>query len=201
MYRPLETLKLRMLPADLGDSSDYDLDLAAIGSGVAAWFDRITGRELERNTAATMTVAADVESVVLKSYPIESITKVQLICGSSVTTMTDAVMSFHPTAGIVEFGSALGSHIERLAIESKGGYWCDPLDGSTLPTGATPLPDDILQAWYAQCRAVCDAEAIFRQKGAGNFADKDKREPSLRLQTLDILPSVKRVLQLHTRMP
>lgn len=197
----LATLRSRMLPADLDDSTDYDADLMVIGASVASLFDRLTGRELKRNAAALFTCPADVESVVIRSYPIESITTVTVVYQSSSTVMTDAVLGLHKASGIVDFGAALGSHIERLEIVSVGGYWCDAGDTIAMPTGATPLPDDLLQAWYAQCRAACDAEGIFRQKGAGNFADKDKREPSLRLQTLDILPSVKRVLQLYTRMP
>lgn len=200
-FANLATLRGRMLPEDLGDSSDYDTDLMAIGMGVAAAFDRATGRELVRNTAATFTCAADCESVVLRSYPIESVTSVTLVYGTSSSLMTDAVLGLHKTAGILDFGSALGTHIERLDIVSSGGYWCDAGDTIAMPSGATPMPADLLQAWFLQCRATCDAEAIFRQKGAGNFTDKDKREPSLRLQTLDLLPAVKRTLQLYTRMP
>lgn len=200
-FASLAALRSRMLPKDMGDASDYDTDLSAIGRATAALFDRITGRELVRNATAAFSCPADVESVVLRSYPIEAVASVTLICGQSSSLMTDAILGSHPKSGIVDFGCALGSHADRLEIVSAGGYWCDPGDTIAMPTGATPLPADLLDAFFLQCRAACDAEGIFRQKGAANFADKDKRDPSLRLQTLDVLPAVKRILQLYLRMP
>ena len=200
-FRNLDVLKLRLLPSDMNESTDYDSDIHSIGLGVAALFDSFTGRELRRNTAASFECPAGAESVVLKSYPIESITSVTLWSGSSSAVYTSAVMATQKASGIVDFGGSLGTHTDRLVIVSSGGYYCDPAVNSTLPTGATALPDDLLQAWYAQCRAVCDAENIFRSKAAANSTDKDKRDPSLRLDTLDLLPSVKRTLNLYRRMP
>ena len=200
-YRNLANLKARLLPDAMTTDTTWDVDIAAIGKGVAAWFDRQTGRELVYNAAAVFERPAGVESVVLKSYPVISIASVTLTIQSSVTTITDAVMGLQKASGIVDFGGCQGTHLDRLEITSAGGYWCDAEDTIAMSPGATPLPDDLLQAWYLQCRAVCDAENIFRQKGAGNSADKDKRDPALRLDTLDIIPTVKKILQLYLRIP
>lgn len=201
LYRHLDVLKARLLPADMAESADYDLELEALGLGVAALFDRITGRELRRNTAASFECPADEPSVVLKSYPLESVTSVTVVYGSTSTDVTDSVLGIQKASGIVLFGGAIGSATERLEIVSSGGYWCDQGDGDDLPNGATALPDDLLNAWFLQCRAQADAEGFFRQRGAANNSDKDKRDPALRMETLDILPSVRRVLQLYVRMP
>jgi hypothetical protein len=201
-YRNLEALKARLLPADMAGDSAWDADITVIGLGVAAMFDRVTGRELRRNAAAKFECPADVSSVVLKSYPVESLYSVSLHSGNgSSSLITAAVLGLHKASGIVDFGEVIGLVHERLEIVSTGGYWCDAGAGSVMPTAATPLPDDLLQAWYAQCRATADAEGLFRQKGAGNFSDKDKREPSLRMDSLDLIPSVRRTLQLYLRMP
>ena len=65
-----------------------------------------------------------------------------------------------------------------------------------MPNGATPLPEDLLQAWYQQCRAVCEAENTFRQKGAAKPDPKN----SGGLDKLALLPGVKRTLQLYIRL-
>jgi hypothetical protein len=198
-YRDLSTLKARLLPADLGDDSAWDDDISAIGLGVAAEFDRFTGRILRRTAGVKLVSTADVSSVVLTSYPVETVTSVSLVSGGIAEDLTASIQGLHKTAGIIHFVCEPGDQFSTLEITSTGGYWCD--DGEAMPVGATPLPDDLLQAWFQQCRAVCDAEATFRQKGAGNNADKDKRDASLRMDTLTLLPGVRRTLQLYLRIP
>lgn len=201
-YCDLATLRSRLLPADLGEDAEWDADISAIGLGVAGIFDAITGRELRRNTAARFECPADVDSVVLKSYPVESITSVMLASGTGPSAdVSSAVLGLQKASGIVDFGGVLGSHVDRLEIVSSGGFWCDASDDVPMPSGATPMPGALLEAFFLQCRAMADAQGTFRQKGAGNFSDKDKREPSLRMDTLDVIPSVKRTLQLFMRMP
>lgn len=198
-YRDLSTLKARLLPADLGDEFDWDEDISAIGLGVAAEFDRFTGRILRRTVGAKLVSTADVTSIVLTSYPVETVTSISLVSGGTSSDLTTSIQGLHKTAGIIHFVSEPGDQFSTLEITSTGGYWCD--DGEAMPVDATALPDDLLQAWFQQCRAVADAEGTFRQKGAGNHADKDKRDPSLRMDTLTLLPAVRRTLQLYLRIP
>lgn len=195
-YRNLAWLKSRLLPADMGDDSDYDADLEEIGKAVAAQFDRITGRTLRRSTGVIFETPADSEAIVISCYPIEGTPVIELVDAGTASAIPARQVSAR--TGIIRFDGMPGDDDQLIRVTSTGGYWC--LDADTLPGGATALPDDLLKAWQLQCRAVCDAEGIFRQKGATNFADKDKKESSLRMETLDLIPAVKRTLQLYLRM-
>jgi len=197
-YRNLAWLKARLLPADMGEESDYDEDISSIGLAVAALFDRYTGRELRRNPAARFECPADVESVVIRSYPIEAITSVEIsgpgYTGQSIST---AVIGLQNASGIVDFGCQIGTHLEKLSILSAGGYWCD--DDDVMPEDAAILPDDLLGEWVKQCRAVCEAENTFRTKGAA--APDKKTAGAVSLETLTLMASVKAALQTYIRMP
>lgn len=195
-YRSLSWLKSRLLPADMGDLLDHDQDVEEIGKAVAAQFDRVTGRVLRRTAGVVFETPADQEAIVISCYPIEGTPLIQLVDGAYVSAI--AARQVSAQTGIIRFDHMPGDEDQLIRVTSTGGFWCD--DGDAMPTGATPLPDDLLKAWQLQCRAVCDAEQIFRQKGAGNFTDKDKREASLRMETLDLIPSVKKTLQLYLRM-
>lgn len=196
-FRNLAWLKSRLLPADMGEDTDFDGDITAIAQGVAAAFDAATGRKLRRDAAASFECPADRESVVLTSYPIESITSASLICSGTTTDVSGSIMGLQNASGIVDFGGQIGSHLDRLVIVSAGGYWCE--DDDTQPEGSTALPDDLLSAWVMQIRATCEAENTFRTKAAGS-PDK-KTGAGITLQTLDLLPKVRATLQLHTRFP
>jgi hypothetical protein len=194
-YRNLAWLKSRLLPADMGDQSDYDADLSNIGLAVAAHFDRYTGRELIRAVDARFECAGGVPSLVVSRYPIEEITSAVLISGGSQSDISDAILNTLEKAGVIDFGGTIGSVQDKLRIGITGGFWCD--DDDEQPAGSTALPDDILGAWVHQCRAVCEAENIFRAKGAER-PDKKTAGP-VSLETLTLLPGVKSILQLHMR--
>lgn len=194
-YRDLDFLKARLLPADMGEDSDYDADLMEIGKGVADAFDTYTGRKLRRQAGAVHECAADADSVVLTSYPIETITSVVISYFGIDTTLNDAITGRNNKAGIIHFSGAPGSHEETLKITSTGGFWCD--DGNAMPGGATAIPDDLVLAWIQQCRAVCEAEDTFRQKGAG----KDAKKGGLEIGSLELLPGVMKTLNRYMRFP
>jgi hypothetical protein len=194
-YRNLEWLKARLLPAEMGDESSYDADLSDIGRGVAALFDRTTGRLLRRTVGAVYNCAADADSVVVPCYPIETITSVYLVDATGSTLITGQVESHNASAGIIHFAGAPGSDRQTLSITVTGGYWCDDAVAA-MPNGATPLPDDLVNAWVQQCRAVAEAENIFRAKGAEK---PDKKSTAMTLETLALLPGVKAMLQLYRR--
>ena len=194
-YRDLAFLKARLLPADLGDDGAWDDDLQQIGRGVASLFDTVTGRKLRREEGIVHECSADAASVTLTSYPIESIDSVVHRSFGTESDITDAVQNTIGKAGIVHLGGAYGTSEETLLITSTGGFWCD--DGEAMPDGATPLPDDLLNAWVQQCRAVCEAEDTFRQKGAG----KAEKKAGLEISTLTLLPGVKATLNRYMRFP
>ena len=195
-YRPLDVLKARLLPADTAEDYSWDADLTDIGEGVAESFDRATGRTLRRTVGHIYQAAADRESYVVDLYPIEAITAATLKSGGSSSDVLSALQAIQHFSGIIDFGEALGSHTDILTVEITGGFWCD--DGlTTLPTDAKPMPNDLLQAFYQQCRAVCEAENLFRSKAA---VRPEVTKGGMTLATLDLLPSVRRTLQLYTRI-
>lgn len=197
-YRDLATLKARLLPANMGEDSDYDADLTAIGLGVAAQFDRLTGRILRRTVGATLSLSADRDSVVLTAYPVESIDAVKVIDSTGETDVSSLVQSTIGPAGIVRFETEPGTERQTLYIEHTGGYWCQDGADDELPTDATAIPDDLVEAWILQCRAVCEAQDIFRQKGAGK---DDKKTGAATVASLTLVPAVRQTLNLYLRQP
>lgn len=195
-YRDLAFLKSRLLPADMGDDSDYDTDLMEIGKGVADMFDQVTGRKLRRAVGVVFECSADVDFVILTSYPVEEITSVKLSYFGIDTVLNDVVQGQVKKAGIVHFAGALGNADETLIITSTGGFWCD--DGEAMPMGATPMPDNLVLAWIQQCRAVCEAEDTFRKKGAGQA---DAKKSGIEIGTLSLVSGVKQTLNRYMRTP
>ena len=195
-YRNLTWLRNRLLPDALGDNGDWDNDLTAIGLGVAAHFDRFTGRVLRRTVGAVYNCAADTESLVVPCYPVETITSIYLVDSFGSTLITGNVFGSNAAAGIIHFSGAPGNGQQTLSITVTGGYWCEN-DMETMPTGAAPMPDELVNAWVQQCRAICEAENTFRQKGA----EKPDKKTGPSLAGLELLPGVKSILQLHMRIP
>ena len=194
-YRNIGWLLSRLLPADMGDASDYDADVAAIGLGVAAAFDRFTGRILRRTVGAIHETSADQDAIVASCYPIETLTSVQLVAAGVVSDISSQIAGTQLRAGIVRFHGAPGDERDLIRLTITGGYWCE--DDAAMPAAATPLPDDLLTAWVQQCGAVCEAENVFRAKGA---TPQDKKTGSgVTLENLTLLAGVKVALQTYIR--
>ncbi|MBK1884103.1 hypothetical protein JIN85_16910 [Luteolibacter pohnpeiensis] len=197
-YRDLPTLKARLLPGAMGDGWEYGEDLRTIGLGVAAMFDQFTGRTLRRTVDAEFECAADLASVVVSCYPIEGNPVVSIQDGLSESVISELIVGIQRRSGIIHFGGAPSDSTRTLRIVNTGGFWCqdDEGDDATPPAGATPLPDDLLHAWYHQVRAICEAEQIFRSKAAG----RNKDDKALDLTTIELMPGVLKTLQLYIRM-
>lgn len=194
-YRNLAWLKARLLPADMGDESDYDADISNIGLAVAAHFDRYTGRDLVRAVDESFECSAGVPSLVVSRYPIEAVTSAVLISGGGQSDISGAILNTLSKAGVIDFGGTIGTVHDKIRIGITGGFWCD--DDDEKPAGATALPAEILNAWVQQCRAICEAENTFRAKGAER-PDKKTAGP-VSLENLTLLPGVKSILHLHMR--
>lgn len=201
-YRDLPTLKARLLPGDMGEGWEHDDDLREIGLGVAAAFDRYTGRILRRTVGAVHECSADQASVIVNCYPIETVDSIEIITGLTAAPAGEIVTGILRKAGIVHFGGRIGSPEQTLRFTLTGGYWCEDKEGddTTPPDGAAELPHDLLAAWYHQVRSVCEAENIFRTKGAGRGGDA-KGSASYDLTNLTLAPAVSRTLQLYMRIP
>lgn len=198
-YRNLQWLKSRLLPAEMGDEPDHDADVTAIGLGVASLFDRFTGRQLRRTEGHVFGTRADQDEVVVDCYPIEEITGVHLVVNGQAHDIATSVRGTQMKAGIVRFHGAPGSEADLIRLTLTGGFWCEDADeDDDPPVGSVVLPEELLLAWVLQCRAVAEAENTFRAKGAEK-PDK-KTGGAVNFESLDLLPMVRRTLQLYMRM-
>lgn len=154
----LYTIKQQLLAEALRAGTKYDAALQAIGSGVAAQFEKYCNRRFYRTAGATFTCSADRDHVYLDRYPVETVTTVELKFDQTTgwETQTDFVMNRDDVTGKVFWGYSAAHHYAQLRFTFTGGYWWDITEDSSdsLPSGATALPDDLKLAWILQCRLV-----------------------------------------------
>lgn len=194
MYLHLNRLKARLLPQETVAATRYDDRLTAIAEGVAVAFDAFCGRTLLRATAVVETFVAGSGVYFLSRYPVESVSDVTLVSddGSERTLSPSFV---NKRSGIVHFSEPEGSPSDSVEITYTGGYFVDlSANGDTaLPTGATAMPADLMDAWVLQC----DQEARMR-KVFGGTKDEDLAAPFE--AAFDLIPRVERVLRAYQKM-
>jgi hypothetical protein len=97
-------------------------------------------------------------------------------------------------SGLVQFAAPPGGGTDRLVITYTGGFWLDPLDGSEMPSGATALPDDLLEAWVSEVQAQAEARSLFDAAGirTAAAADKAKKPNGLSEDTIATLAPYRR---------
>ena len=169
-------LKSRLLPSAAAGDTDWDEAVAALGKSVAAKFDRHCNRGFERITGEVDIFAARATAWTLRRFPVETVTTVR-------TRGTDDAYSaiaagdwwIDKPAGLLETRSMAGTQYEKLVVTYTGGFWLDPRDGTTMPAGATALPDDLHEAWVLQCQHEAESRGLF---GSVSFrAQKDAAAP------------------------
>jgi hypothetical protein len=191
-------LKRRILPATMLTQTTYDAAITAIGRGVAGLFDKHCNRKLGRLSGAQDQFSADRLSYTLERYPVESITTIEqrdTLDGGWETLAADTIINQDLTAGLLHFGTSLGSYLSQVRITYVGGYWYDTAEteDTTLPTGATRVPYDVKEAWFLQCQEVWDK----RDKlGVSLVSAPDAQS---KLSALELIPQVKQLLQGHIR--
>lgn len=195
-YRDLDWLKARVLPADLGEDASWDGDLTTMGQAVAELFDSYTGRRLRREEGRVFETSADQEAVIADLYPIEEVSAAKLVVNGVESDIMDAIAAVRKASGIVEFHGAPSVGPDLIRLTLTGGYWCRDGEADEQPEGSAALPDDLLGAWLHQVRAMCEAQNVFRAKGAEKPAAKTA---ALGLDTLDLVAVVRRTLQLYIR--
>lgn len=194
MYLHINRLKARLLPQETVEATRYDDRLTAIAQGVAAAFDVFCGRTLLRAASVVETLVAGSGVYFLSRYPVESVSDVTLVLddGSERALSPSFV---NKRSGIVHFSEPEGSQSDTVEITYTGGYFVDlSANGDTaLPSGATALPADLLDAWVLQC----DQEARMR-KVFGGTQDDDLSKPFD--AKFDLIPRVERVLRAYQKM-
>ena len=205
MFATLQELKARVLPDTLRDSADYDLALQQLGSAVAKLFERHCNRQFGRAVGDTYEVAADQEIVSLPRYPVESISSIALRAGYGATPETldpaTVVGALNRDSGLLFLRGPQGDFYSRLTITYTGGLWVDTQGGQSLPTGATAMEADLLDAWYLQVShlwASLDhtAEAMRPSEGGG----LPGLSPANKLLAATIIPTVEAILRAYRRL-
>jgi hypothetical protein len=182
----LTALKAQVLPAAMQDDTDYDEQIAAIGKAVAGRMNRHTSRSLERAAAVTEEFDALAFAWVLSRYPVETVSGIVVKdTDGSVSALTAGDWRLSKKSGLIEINGSAGTRLESVVVTYTGGYWLD--DGETMPSGATPMPDDLLQAFVMQVQAVCEHREIFRTIA---LRKEDRTASEAKLTDLRLIPEV-----------
>jgi len=158
----LTLLKRRLLPAASLPLTDWDAEIAALGLGVARWFEAQCDRRFARVENETYLCRGGRTHLVLPRYPVESVALVEvLVPGADAWTTSETPRLLYPQSGLLEFLAPVGPLGSQLRITFTGGYWFDVSDdhSGVLPAGAMPLPDDLLRAWLEQAASLFENRA------------------------------------------
>jgi hypothetical protein len=74
-------------------------------------------------------------------------------------TVADVLVNFGAKPGLLEFGSVLGTHEQRVRVTYTGGYFFETLEPEDIgfptaaPSGSSPLPTGLQLAWLMQTNA------------------------------------------------
>lgn len=158
-FTTLEALKARLLPEAAADDSTWDEALSRLGLAVARRMEGHCARRFDRAVATMDEFSACALSAVLRRYPAEAITSLQLREMDGSTAAVVVGYSMDKACGLLDFALTPGTRHQRLIITYTGGYWLD--DGSAMPEGATALPDDLLELWIAEVQAQAEARELF----------------------------------------
>lgn len=196
-FSSLTALKVAVLPADLRARTTWDTVLTTVGLGVRRALEEYVNRVWERAEDAHYLTSAQRTYVVVDRYPLESVSEVEISAGPGTWEAlgTEAIYSLSEEAGLVEFGSMLGTHRDRIRLTYTGGYWWDTSEDAsgTLPAGAHALPADLLLAWQTQVQHELEARDLLTKAAARPVTDRPN------LQELSLLPRVKETLRSYIR--
>lgn len=199
----LATLKAWLLPESLLSGTDYDDQIAALGTGVAAQLQRHCNRLFPRAVADTFECPADVLHVILPRFPVEAAPTIELrddlAAGYVAQTYNDLVADHNLAAGLIRFGAWAGASTSRLRFTYTGGYFFEQLEPdhvsypTSQPAGSTAVPADLQLAWRLQCELVWKQ----RDKLGLNIAEKPSAEAIL--SSVELLPYVVQLLRPFVR--
>ena len=171
----LTYLKSRILPAAAAVETTHDAALARLGLAIAGRMETACNRKFDRAVGAVDTFGAWTLCVTLKRYPVETLTTVQVRDPAGALAATTDYAADND-AGMISFETVPGMRSERLVVTYTGGYWLDPrsLPATALPTGATPLPEDLLELWLAEVQLHAETRGLFEAVGLRVQKDSDK---------------------------
>ena len=162
-FSNLDTLKKHLLASTLKNDVRFDKVIAALGLGVAGLISNSCNRKFARVENDTAVFSADRCEFLLPRTPLESVSltevKTNEVDGWVAQTDPNFIRAVNLANGIVDCGPRdVGPYYAQVRFTFTGGYFWETLEPddaafpSALPAGATPLPDDLLNAWLLQCR-------------------------------------------------
>lgn len=192
----LTWIKSQILPDNAANSAKWDNKLLRIAQGVARQFDSYCGRKFERVEGFAEDFDGFGKSYNLSRYPVETVTGIQLLTehGDPQDNMDSHKVTL-PTAGIVRLFCRLGYPNDLVTITYTGGYWVDDEEpGNDLPTGAAPVPPDLLNAFVMQCAEQVKAEEAVGA-AALRFDAAETGQPETAAH--ELTPAVKQILDTY----
>jgi hypothetical protein len=194
-FTTLAYLKAQILPAAMVEETDYDDRLEEIGKGVAGRMNRATSRSLERGVSVVEEFDALAFAWVLSRYPVESITSVVVKdTDGSTSALASADWKLSKKSGLIQIQGSAGTRLESVVVTYTGGYWLD--DGGSLPSGATAMPEDLIQAFIMQVQATCEHREIFRTVA---LRKEDRAASEAKLPDLKLIDEVVEALAPYRR--
>jgi hypothetical protein len=160
-FSSLTYLKSRILPSAGVEEDTWDAEATRLGLAVAMQFQRFCNRDFDRLVGAVDEFSARVLSVSLRRFPVEVVTSLDTRAFTGAVTDYEGDYSPSLSSGVLSFATPPGTENERLIVTYTGGYWLDPMDGTTQPSGSTALPADVLELWVAEVQAQAEARELF----------------------------------------
>jgi len=196
----IDQLKSVVLPENLRDHSEWDDALSDLGKGVAAALQAYCNRKFERIVDDTFERSANCTYISLPRFPIESVSLVELKVDEQqgFSELPDnTALTINKEAGLIEFGSIIGSWTSRVRVTYTGGFWVNydwPAE-ATLPSGATEMPADLIHAWHLQVQHEIEATNLLRGVAAKRTQDKAET----RTGEIKLIERVKQMLKPFVR--
>lgn len=202
-FSNLTDLKAQLLAASLRSRTDWDVQLRALGLGVAGAIAGHCARQFAREVGDFYVTGGGRMSLILPRYPVEAVSLVETR-DSVADDWEDATAEVHdwqPSSGLVQFRSALAQG-GQIRVTYTGGYhWetKEPADAgypTAKPAGAASIPEAVVAAWQLQC------EALWRAKD--KLGTKIKDEPDSQggpaaLTNIELIPAVQAMLRPFVR--
>jgi len=173
-FSNLKNLKRELLLAADLSKTDNDASVLSLGLGVASLFEGAAGRRFARQEEVD-TFSAERAFWIVRRYPIETVTAVEVRgdYAGGFLAVPGMPANVNELSGKVDFLGCLGAYGEMARVVYTGGYWWDTGETTpeTMPTGATPLPEDLRAAWVMQCRWFWERRSITDRAKAGFTED------------------------------
>ena len=203
----LDTLKRHVLAPALRPTTTYDLQLKALGLGIAASFEKYCNRKFARVVNDQFVCSADRDHTYVPRYPLETFTSIELKADINVgwEMQPGLVLNVNEASGLVYWGAGISFQWAQMRITYTGGFFYETLEPddaaypSAPPAGAAVLPADLQFAWLLQCKHVWQT---IDPRGTKIVAEEKlaRAVPQQVFGDMDLIPEVISILVSYRRM-